>query len=240
MKAKVVIPGYACEINLYEDYPLAFAWSSKELEKLLECLEDDGLIEYEEDQVYGIYNDVDPEPIKFKNRKRRSKYRMSIHSDVTQCSFHITRKGWAASTIAKSDNKGFIAIDFNDSMDSTIKTIEDSIIETGYKPMVIKDKDYPETVMEKAFGEIRKSMFIIVDITNLRPSVFYEAGFARGIGKPVFYVCSQSFRDELKEGNKELEFYSKQYKIRFYKNFLDLRKDVITIIEANFPIINKE
>lgn len=234
MRNKTAIPGHTCYINLKQDYPLAFAFDHKELEHLLISLEDDGLIEFDNtNRVTGITSAA---------KTFRDKLAKPLHhllDDGSAATFKITRKGWRQAALAKSDSQGFIAIDFHKSMDTTIKTIEDGISDSDYVPMAIKYKDYPETVMEKALGEIRKSMFVIADITNLRPSVFYEAGFAQAIGKPTFYVCSDKFKKKLRSKRKELEFYTKNYKIRFYKTLPQLKSMVITIIEANFPIRKK-
>lgn len=239
MKRKAVILGQTCTINLDKDYPLAFAWNSSELEKLLESLEEDGLIELEAEPRHVYSHDPSELPKTFKDRNKGSFWSSAKESSY---SFHISRKGWTSFNNKTDGNQGFIAIDFDDSMDEAIKAISDGIYECGYSPMAIKDKDYPETIMEKALGEIKKSIFVIVDITNLRPSVFYEAGFAHAIGKPVFYVCKKSFIEDLKkqqeqDGRKRsLEFYSKHYKIRQYKDSNELKKLIIVLVEANFPI----
>lgn len=239
MKIMAVIPGHTCDISLSMDYPLAFAWDEKELENLLIILEEDGLIEYVPDNNHSSYL-RESIPTTFKNRNQNeSPMSFSLLIEDSP-SFIITRKGWSFAIFTEPNSQGFVAIDFNDTMDDAIKAIEDGITNCGYLPMVIKNKDYPETIMEKALGEIRKSMFVIVDITNLRPSVFYEAGFAHAIGKPVFYVCSDTFRKKLKKHKKELEFYTKHYKIRPYKNLEELKKMITILIEANFPLRENE
>lgn len=221
IKTREVIPASSCNINLITDYPLAFAHDSQELERLLVNLEEDGLIEFIDDSPFDTTST-------FKERKKDRFFHTK-----SWFTFTVTRKGWGVSAINDAEiPQGFIAVDFDNSMDKTIVAMEESISKCGFVPMSIKYKNYPETVMEKALGEIRKSKFVIVNITNLKPSVFYEAGFAKGIGKPIFYVCNAKYRND----KKKLEFYSKHYDIKFYKDLPALKKIIVNMVEANFSI----
>jgi nucleoside 2-deoxyribosyltransferase len=51
---------------------------------------------------------------------------------------------------------------------------------------------------------IRRSKFIVADFTGRRGGVYFEAGFALGMGLPVIWVCS---KDEL----KDVHFDTRQY-----------------------------
>ena len=53
--------------------------------------------------------------------------------------------------------------------------------------------------MLKAINEIRKSKFLIVNLTQMRPSVFFEAGFAYGLGLDIIYVYKESRNKHLEE-----------------------------------------
>jgi nucleoside 2-deoxyribosyltransferase len=37
--------------------------------------------------------------------------------------------------------------------------------------------------------EIRRCRFLIADLSDDNAGAYWEAGFAEGLGKPVFYVC---------------------------------------------------
>jgi hypothetical protein len=46
--------------------------------------------------------------------------------------------------------------------------------------------------------EIRTSRFVICDLTHGNRGAYWEAGFAEGLGRPVFYICR---RDVLNDRN---------------------------------------
>lgn len=79
--------------------------------------------------------------------------------------------------------------------------------------------------MDKALSEIRKSKFLVVDLTGSSPNVFFEIGFAFGLGKDIIFV----YKDE-KE--KKLEFYVKHYQCYKYKEPAELVEIVKNAIDA--------
>ena len=55
---------------------------------------------------------------------------------------------------------------------------------------------------------------MIVDLTHSRPNVYYEAGYAQGIGKTPVFIA--------KNGTK-LEFDLKDYPVIFFENMRQLK-----------------
>jgi nucleoside 2-deoxyribosyltransferase len=54
------------------------------------------------------------------------------------------------------------------------------------------DKEAPlEGIVDRIKEEIRKANFVIADLTDERPSCYFEAGYAEALGKPVIYVASK-------------------------------------------------
>lgn len=132
--------------------------------------------------------------------------------------FKFWGEGHQEKKVVDSD-QGFIASWFNTSTNKSIKAIEDAIIEAGFKPMCIKGEHFAERIMDKALGEIRKSKFVVVDLTGNRGSVFFEAGFTFGLGIESIYVYKES---DVEEGS-QLEFYVKHYKCYGYKDEKELK-----------------
>jgi len=73
-----------------------------------------------------------------------------------------------------------------------------------------------ERITDRILESIRKAEFVIVDLTYSRPNVFYEAGYAQGIGKTPVYIA--------KEGT-QLEFDLKDYPVIFFKNMKQLNSN---------------
>lgn len=141
----------------------------------------------------------------------------------------ITAKGWLNfQNNSKELKQAFIAawFDENGTMDDTIKTTEEVINECGFYPMCIKKEYYPETILEKAMGEINNSRFIIANLTGSRSSVHFEAGYALGRGIDTIYVCDKAFAKE------SATFYPKHYKIYFYSDLVELKTILMDVIKA--------
>lgn len=81
--------------------------------------------------------------------------------------------------------------------------IEPAIIEAGYKPMRIDQKEHNNKIDDEIIAEIRRSRFLVADFTCglvdgggtltaiPRGGVYYEAGFAQGLGIPVIWCCRE-------------------------------------------------
>lgn len=51
-------------------------------------------------------------------------------------------------------------------------------------------------IIDKVMGDIRVAPFVVADFTGNRNGVYWEAGFARGLGRPVIHTCAKShFKD---------------------------------------------
>ena len=44
--------------------------------------------------------------------------------------------------------------------------------------------------------DIRKSRFLIAELTEGNRGAYWEAGFAEGLNKPVVYTCEKSYFDD--------------------------------------------
>ena len=82
--------------------------------------------------------------------------------------------------------------------------------------------------MTRLFAEINKSGLLIADFTGHRGGVYFEAGYALGLGIPVIFTC--------KEGEIELaHFDTRQYSHIVWKEPEDLRVQLIRRIQATQP-----
>lgn len=56
-------------------------------------------------------------------------------------------------------------------------------------------EEYVGNIMEKTEALIRSSAGVIADLSESKPNVLYEAGFARGVGKTLIPICSTPIKD---------------------------------------------
>jgi len=71
--------------------------------------------------------------------------------------------------------------------------IEPAVRQAGYKAMRIDKHPHNEGVVDEILASIRRSKFLIADLTGNRGGVYYEAGFARGLGREVIFTCRKDF-----------------------------------------------
>ena len=79
---------------------------------------------------------------------------------------------------------------FDDSMnDAWLSGFEPGIQAAGFRPRRIDDKDYVGGISDEIMAEIRRSRFVVADYTGQRNGVYFEAGFAAGLGLTVIPTC---------------------------------------------------
>jgi hypothetical protein len=86
--------------------------------------------------------------------------------------------------------QGFVAMWFDNSMnDAWLSGFEPGIHAAGFRPRRIDDKDYVGGISDEIMAEIRRSRFVVADYTGQRNGVYFEAGFAAGLGLTVIPTC---------------------------------------------------
>ena len=90
----------------------------------------------------------------------------------------------------------FAAMWFDKKMDRAYQAIEAAVTSCVYKCLRISDKQHN--------NEIRKSKFLIADVTGQRHGVYFEAGSAMARSMPVIWCCHS---DDL----KNVHFDTRQY-----------------------------
>lgn len=96
-------------------------------------------------------------------------------------------------------NQCFVAMMFdNDMIDLFNNSIYPIIKEkTGYDAFIILIKEHNNNICDEIIAEIRKSKFLIADFTGQRGGVYFEAGFAYGLGLPVIWTCKKEEVEKL-------------------------------------------
>lgn len=63
-------------------------------------------------------------------------------------------------------------------------------------PVRIDRKEHNNQITGEIIAAIRDAEFVIADFTANRGGVYYEAGFARGVGRPVIHCCRDADFDD--------------------------------------------
>ena len=132
-----------------------------------------------------------------------------------------------ASTVS---NQAFVAMWFDPQMDEVYENgIAPAIVASGYDAKIINRDLTVDKIDDAIIAEIRRAKFVVADFTHgalgARGGVYFEAGFAMGLGIPVIFTC----RDDMVD---KLHFDTRQYAHIVWTNPDDLRLQLQARIEA--------
>jgi hypothetical protein len=140
----------------------------------------------------------------------------------------ITPEGfmYAGGPSATGSSSGFVAMWFDESMDAArSEGLEPAIRNAGFLPIVVSGVEHINKIDDEIVAQIRKAKFLVADFTGHRGGVYFEAGFAMGLGLPVFWTCR---KDDL----ANLHFDVRQYNTIDWIDPADLATRLRRRIEA--------
>jgi len=110
--------------------------------------------------------------------------------------------GWERVDILRrsvvQSNKVFVAMWFDDNMTPVWEGgFKPELLALGYDPVRIDFQEHIDRTDDRILAEIRTSGFVVADFTGARSGVYFEAGFAMGLGKPVVWTCRRDWIEKL-------------------------------------------
>lgn len=132
--------------------------------------------------------------------------------------------------VGKESTQAFVAMWFDSSLDKVWKEGFEKActVAGGYKALRMDLKEHNQKICDAIIAEIRRSRFLVVDFTGHRGGVYFEAGYALGLGIPVIWTCRE---DELVKSH----FDTRQYNHIVWKDEQDLLEKLTRRIEATIP-----
>ena len=165
---------------------------------------------------------------------KEQKFINHIKGDVSSCCLLVAGYGHLAELreVKPDSRTAFVAMWFHDSMtDAYEDGIKPAIEDAGYEPVRIDRQDYVNRIDDQIISEIRRARFVVADFTRgddgSRGSVYYEAGFAHGLGRNVVFTCREDCIGRV-------DFDTRQYNHIVWKRPQDLRASVRNRILAAF------
>ncbi len=151
---------------------------------------------------------------------------------------HLTAKGFQKleeiQTRNANSQQAFVAMWFDQSMEDAFDNgFEKAIIDAGFSAMRIDRKQHNNKIDDEIIAEIRRSRFIVADFTCGKTStvsvprggVYFEAGFAIGLGIPVIWCCRE-------DSINDVHFDTRQFAHILWSSRTDLRKSLYNRIAA--------
>jgi len=125
-------------------------------------------------------------------------------------------------TSGRNSQNGFVAMSFAPSQAPVWQSVmEPGITEAGYKPIRVDRYEHTNRIDDEIMAQIRRCRFLVADFTGQRNGVYFEAGFAQGLGRNVIWMCHESDK-----GN--LHFDTRQYNHIFYGDDLAKARAALT------------
>lgn len=150
-------------------------------------------------------------------------------------SVYITMRGYdrleELKKTVQHSSQAFVAMWFDESMsEAWEKGIKPAITDSGYYPFKVDETEYVGKIDDRIIAEIKRSRFIVADFTydskvGIRGNIYYEAGFAHGLGIPVIFTCREDLINEV-------HFDTRQYNHIVWNTTEDLKKRLKNRISA--------
>lgn len=85
----------------------------------------------------------------------------------------------------------FVICSFLPDMEPIFEAISGAATSVGLRAERVKDVVGDYRITEKMLSMIQRARFIVADLTHERPNVYFELGYARGIGKNVITILRE-------------------------------------------------
>ncbi len=184
-------------IRVDDDYPLFYAKDSEELNYVLSLSKRVGYLDYTSGSI------------KYKLTAEGWKYAIELRKKKPD-----SRQAFVAMWFDEQEMKGVYENGLKPALD-----------ETGFIPIRIDLIQHNDKIDDRIIAEIRKSALLVADLTGVRGGVYFEAGFAMGLGITVIWTCRKDFLDEI-------HFDTQQYNYISWEKPDELKKKLKDRIEA--------
>jgi hypothetical protein len=94
------------------------------------------------------------------------------------------------------------------------------------------DKEHPiEDLVVRIKIEIKRANFVIADLTDERPSCYYEAGYTEALKRPIIYISSKE--SVIKPGQQTKIHFDVHMSVNYFVNHIELQEKLLAAIEKN-------
>jgi hypothetical protein len=119
--------------------------------------------------------------------------------------------------------------------DERFEAMEGVISDAGGVAIRIDKEHALEDLVGRIKKEIKGALFAIADLTDERPSCYFEAGYAEALGKPVIYVASK--QSVAKPGTKTTIHFDIHMNMNYFTNHQELKDKLSNAIAKNRKVL---
>jgi nucleoside 2-deoxyribosyltransferase len=152
-----------------------------------------------------------------KEHSDKPRYRLTLDGWQRFNELHQTR---AASRV------GFVAMSFSDDMLDLWEPVFVPALEAaGFKAERSMAPAHNDRIDVAIIAAIKRSRFVVADVTHAKTGVYFEAGYALGLGLPVIWACKDAQKNDM-------HFDTRQYAHILWKSGEELRQQLTDRIIA--------
>jgi transcriptional regulator with XRE-family HTH domain len=115
-------------------------------------------------------------------------------------------------------------------MEKAENALRQAIEARGFTPSIVNDNKHDNNLYNEIIARIKACKFMVADLTGNRQSVYFEIGFAHGLGKPVIQTCHKDHFDNVAFDLKQI--YTIIWDDKVLKSTEKLKEDVTFNIAA--------
>ena len=169
--------GHIVLLNGRLDYSLYYCIEPKEFIRILEFLYAGQLVKP------GVKNDVKNGVMVTPKGYQRLRELKQFLKDSRQC------------FVAMWFNQEMLTV-YEQAIQPAIEYIEEGATEPRFRAVRVDNVEHVNDINDEIIAQIRRSRFMVCDLTGYRGGVYFEAGFAHGLGMPVIFTCRKDWCDE--------------------------------------------
>ena len=115
--------------------------------------------------------------------------------------------------------------------DTRFEAIESLLGKFGAVAIRIDKEHTLDELVRRIKDEIEKSTFVIADLTDERPSCYFEAGYAEALRKPIVFIASKE--SVVNPKTKTHVHFDIHRNVQFFVNHTELKERLKAAIEKN-------
>ena len=92
----------------------------------------------------------------------------------------------------------WFSTEMNDIYETTFKPTIEAV---GFSPFRVDNHQHNNDITDEIIAGIKNCRFMVADMTGYRGGVYYEAGYAKGLGKQVIFTCRRDWFAGVIEGD---------------------------------------
>jgi nucleoside 2-deoxyribosyltransferase len=124
------------------------------------------------------------------------------HNDLNNLICRVTARGWQRISQLRDtplqSKKAFVALKFAPDMLAMFKDkLAPALLRAGYTAEISGTPEHNDQIDAKIIVQIKSARFVVADVTHENQGVYFEAGYALGLGRPVIWTCRRDLKGKI-------------------------------------------